>query len=146
MPEISREEWRDTLGRLVTLLKARSRAAIAIPTTISLSNLDARQTAVLPTMDIEQDQIVDADLATALSLLLIEEHDAAPSPLSCNLALFFVNDADQKTTSIVDGLSFEKTGHLKYDKTQETRWRQLVAVIAQRVAELVRLARPTRFR
>ena len=146
MPEISREEWRDTLGRLVTLLKARSRAAIAISDNHIAFKSRCAPDRVLPTMDIEQDQIVDADLATALSLLLIEEHDAAPSPLSCNLALFFVNDADQKTTSIVDGLSFEKTGHLKYDKTQETRWRQLVAVIAQRVAELVRLARPTRFR
>jgi hypothetical protein len=135
MPEISREEWRDALGRMVTLLKARLGSAIAIPANISLSTLDTREAMALPTVDIEQDVIVEADLATALSLLLIEEHDSTPSTSSCNLSLFFVDDADQQTASIIDNLSFEKTGHLKYDKTQEARWRQLVAVIAQRVSD-----------
>jgi hypothetical protein len=127
IPATTRQEWTDTLGRLIALLKARSNSAILIPSNIALSTIDARKTMVLPTMNIQADYLVDADLASALSILLIEGHGLAPSPMSCNLSLFLVDDADQQTRSIVD--------KLKLDKAQETRWRQLVSVVAQRVAD-----------
>jgi len=72
--------------------------------------------------------LVDANLASALSVIYIDGRGTTPSSLSCNLSLFLINEADQQAGLTSDVAETK-------DAARETRWRQLVAAHAQKVGE-----------
>lgn len=121
-----REEWRNSLGRMITLLRTRLGAAIVVPSSVPPAPLDARKAALLPTLgNTPHDMLVDADLAATLSLVLISGRENPPDTLACNLSLFLLNDADSNARLTNEGQP--------KDAARETRWRQLVAVHAQQI-------------
>jgi hypothetical protein len=128
MPAASHQEWEHTLGRLLALLKGRLESAIALPEAIPARKLDQRQLEHLPQLCIDDDYILEADLAAALSIMLIQGHDVRPSARSCNMSLFLVNAADSTADTI------NQNQQRRLGKPQQIRWKQLVDVIAQRVA------------
>ncbi len=128
MPASARQEWEHTLGRLLQLLKGRLESAIALPDGIPARTLDPLQVEHLPQLCIDDDYVLEADLAAALSVILRESRDARPTARSCNISLFLVNAADSTADKI------NQDQHQKLAKPQRIRWKQLVDVIAQRVA------------
>jgi hypothetical protein len=127
LPDSARQEWTDALTRALAIMKARLKASIVLPEKLPLGSLDQLSISRLPLAKIEQDFILDADLAISLSLILIEGTRSSPSALTCNTSLYFLNDASDRTKTIVQEKGL--------DTAQETRWKQLVSVIAQRTAD-----------
>jgi hypothetical protein len=127
LSDSARQEWIDALSRALAIMKARLKAAIVLPERLPLASLDQLSISRLPLAKIEQDFILDADLAISLSVILIEGTRSSPSALSCNTSLYFLNDATDRAKTVVQEKGL--------DTAQEIRWKQLVSVIAQRTAD-----------
>ncbi|MFC5324514.1 hypothetical protein [Bradyrhizobium oligotrophicum] len=122
------QQWAGALGNLLVQLKGHLRWTVAVPETIRLPELDERQRKGLPNLDLDDypDVLVEAELAAALGTILTDGHGTRPSAKACNLSLFLVNYADRSTGKIKLKLNLERS--------QQIRWKQLVAVVAERVA------------
>jgi hypothetical protein len=127
LPEHLRQSWIQALSRLLAMMKTRSITPLVSSDTLPSTTLDQTTTLRLPLAKVEQDYILEADLAISLSIILIEGARPKATAIACNTALYYVNDAKHRLKNVVDDNSL--------DRAAETRWRQLVAVIAQRTAD-----------
>jgi hypothetical protein len=127
LPEAFRQAWILALSRELALLKTRAKAPMVLSDIVPSTTLDQTTIARLPVAKIEEDIILEADLAIALSIILVEGSRSKTSALACNTALFYINDAREKARRLVEEFAL--------DRAQETRWKQIVSITGQRVAD-----------
>lgn len=131
--EKHRQSWIKAASRLHAMLRLR----LGLPMTdidgLNPIELDERTKGRLradvrtdPDTKIDSDFLLQADLAIALSAILLQDGNR-PSAKNCNAALIYVNEADTAVRQTI--------GENDLDRAQELRLRELIGVVANRIGE-----------
>jgi hypothetical protein len=124
VPERHRQRWKTATSRVLALTQARSKSPTITLDGLPPTTLDRRTREHLPGAEIDADFILQADLALALSAILLDNATGKASPVACNTALHYLNEA----ADVVGAAS--KLNSL--DLAQERRLQLLVAVVTER--------------
>ena len=130
VPEQHRQSWIRAASRLHAMLRLRQ--GIPIPDIDGLNPIElddkmkGRLRAVDPDSKIDPDFLLQADLAMALSAILLQDGSRA-SARNCGAALMYINEASTQVRPTVDDIPL--------DRAQELRLLQLIGAVANRIAE-----------
>jgi hypothetical protein len=91
----SRQVWAETLSRLLAILRARSNAPMVTSdnSTLPLTTLDKKSLVHWPMISVDRIYTLNASLAIALSVILVENDRSKASALACNTSLYYIKDA-----------------------------------------------------
>lgn len=141
VPEGHRQSWIKAASRLQAMLRARLMLPVVNIDGLFPVELDDRIRRRLredegldPILKIDPDFLLQADLAIALSAILLPEGNRV-NALNCSAALFYINEAatSARQTINTNGL----------DKAQERRLRQLIQAVLNRAGESCTWTDPT---
>ncbi|MBR0773695.1 hypothetical protein JQ625_02515 [Bradyrhizobium diazoefficiens] len=131
--EQHRQSWIKAASRLHAMLRLRLALPIADIDGLNPIDLDERTKGRLradvrtdPESKIDPDFLLQADLAIALSAILLQDGNRA-SAKNCNAALIYVNEASAAVQPTVEDN--------KLDRAQELRLRELIGAVANRIGD-----------
>jgi hypothetical protein len=101
LSQVSREDWLRTYSRMIANSTARADAPIVAMDNLPVASVNEQSKKRWPYMKIEPEYQVDIDLATAVSSLLLEE-PGKTSALSCNTALYYLNQANKNADRFIE--------------------------------------------
>lgn len=125
VPEGHRQSWIKATSRLLAMLRTKLSVPMINIDSLPSVELDSRTKERLMVASIDADFILQADLAIALSSILLK--DSRASSQACNTALFFTNEASEAVQLT------KKENEL--DEAQVQRLRQLIGAVAGRVGD-----------
>jgi hypothetical protein len=102
LAQVSREDWLRTYSRVVANLDARFEAPILAMDNLPPVKINDKSRVRWPSIEIPPEYLVDVDLATAISSILLGQTQGNVSALSCNTALYYLNKANGNAKAFID--------------------------------------------
>jgi hypothetical protein len=109
----SREDWLRTYSRIIANRRARSEAPILALDDLPSSTVDEQSKKSWPTIEIESEYLVDINLSTAVSSVLLERTRGAVSAAACNTSLYYLNGANRSAKLLLEKKTAEAAGSVE---------------------------------